>query len=391
MKKSLCILFVVVLYSSSSFALEVDDYRKMLSPVPSSAAAKSEILTRGIQGITQGTTQETTSRVDAAVAREQQPEIAMHLQFAIGSSELTPQSRMELEKLAEALSDTALRNYNFRVEGHTCNLGNASSNLALSRARAESVTEFLLYHSNLQPNQFDIAGYGESSPEVPNIDENSRRKNRRVVIRNTMTIAKKEGVTPEKKSFLEMEIFRYENHQNMPLKNGERLRSGDHYSITFTPGAHRYAYVCQMDAAGSVSVLFPDLSAQKNPLTPDNRYRIPGNDEYFTLDATVGKEQIVLLTLDAQLDDPKEACVTALMPQNGAPLVASRGVGGVTSIKPDLQQSPVDDAVSVQLCKENSAQEGVATRGVAGIKTIANKKRPETCQGMALTKFFFHE
>ncbi len=114
------------------------------------------------------------------------PSITMHLEFEYNSAKLTQQAKQELNSLASALQDETLRQHIFRVEGHTCNLGNPKYNLTLSLHRAQSVASYLVEKTGLSPDQFEVKGYGESQPVVDNSTEANRQKNRRVVFLNTL-------------------------------------------------------------------------------------------------------------------------------------------------------------------------------------------------------------
>ncbi|MEX0853917.1 MAG: OmpA family protein [Bauldia sp.] len=75
-----------------------------------------------------------------------------------------------------------------RIEGHTDSKGSDAYNQALSEDRALSVRDWLDDQENLDGSAFDIAGFGESRPAVPNErpdgsdDPDGRQKNRRVEI-----------------------------------------------------------------------------------------------------------------------------------------------------------------------------------------------------------------
>jgi len=74
------------------------------------------------------------------------------------------------------------------VEGHTCDLpihtARFASNWELSGARAAEVVRFLVGQGILE-NTVSAVACGEFYPRVPNVDEDSRRRNRRVDIQIT--------------------------------------------------------------------------------------------------------------------------------------------------------------------------------------------------------------
>lgn len=78
-----------------------------------------------------------------------------------------------------------LDNY-IRIDGHTDNepprVSVYQSNWELSAVRASAVVRFFTEKMHLDPERFSAQGFGEFRPEVPNVDKESREKNRRVEI-----------------------------------------------------------------------------------------------------------------------------------------------------------------------------------------------------------------
>jgi chemotaxis protein MotB len=102
--------------------------------------------------------------------------------FDLGSAELKSEAKknlLETIKIFEKIPNTII------VEGYTDNIPiktrEFSSNWELSLARAESVLNFIAANG-IPANRLCIAGYGEYKPIVPNTDEISRAKNRRIEI-----------------------------------------------------------------------------------------------------------------------------------------------------------------------------------------------------------------
>ncbi|MCP4353759.1 MAG: OmpA family protein [Desulfobacterales bacterium] len=114
------------------------------------------------------------------------PSVTMRLRFRKNSHELTSGAIAVLQNLGKALQSERLRNYVYRIEGHTSDLGSDAYNLALSRQRALSVRNYIVNNFDLPAEQFDVQGFGERFPLVPNEDENTRKINCRIVIKNTL-------------------------------------------------------------------------------------------------------------------------------------------------------------------------------------------------------------
>lgn len=99
--------------------------------------------------------------------------------FDVDRAEVQAPARTNLTNLAVILNkypDTLVL-----IEGHTDATGSQEHNLALSRNRAQAVSNFL---SGVQvdPTRFTIMGYGEDQPVADNESFEGRRANRRVEI-----------------------------------------------------------------------------------------------------------------------------------------------------------------------------------------------------------------
>ncbi|GAL86892.1 hypothetical protein MYP_4122 [Sporocytophaga myxococcoides] len=96
--------------------------------------------------------------------------------FDTGKSDIRPESTIELQKLIKLL----LENPSIKIEisGHTDNTGNSDANLALSKSRAQKVSEYLS-SSGIPNNRLIYKGYGSTKPIADNTTEEGRQKNRR--------------------------------------------------------------------------------------------------------------------------------------------------------------------------------------------------------------------
>lgn len=101
------------------------------------------------------------------------------LLFETGSDKIQPSSIAVLNEVADIL----LRKKELKVEisGHTDAEGDETSNLALSRKRAEAVRAYLL-SKGVDLSRLKAAGYGESKPVASNESAAGRQKNRRTEI-----------------------------------------------------------------------------------------------------------------------------------------------------------------------------------------------------------------
>src|SRR5262245_46227815 len=133
---------------------------------------------RGIGGVRQE---------DGSVQPEDEvAEIAIHIQFANNSSEISPDSIAQLQNVANALNDEKVRSYTILVEGHTDNVGSDAYNLALSERRAQAVRRYLVEKLGVSASRLRAKGYGKRRP-LPGVAQDSdegRASNRRVVFAN---------------------------------------------------------------------------------------------------------------------------------------------------------------------------------------------------------------
>lgn len=97
--------------------------------------------------------------------------------FNTGKSTLKSQSFNELDKLVNLL----IKNKNLRIEvsGHTDNVGSASVNKRISKARALTVRNYLISRG-IYAERIEYKGYGFDQPIAPNTTPDGRAKNRRV-------------------------------------------------------------------------------------------------------------------------------------------------------------------------------------------------------------------
>jgi outer membrane protein OmpA-like peptidoglycan-associated protein len=103
------------------------------------------------------------------------------LTFASGSSVVDPTYRPVLQKAKDAV-DVFPRS-RIVIEGHTDSYGSDEANLALSRARAESVGAYLTAEFGVVAYRISATGYGETRPIANNETPQGRARNRRIDLR----------------------------------------------------------------------------------------------------------------------------------------------------------------------------------------------------------------
>ena len=164
------LLAIGVLTPSGSWAQgnpSADQIVKSLTP-----NQQMETTTRGIRMVPQ-------SGKPAAA-----PSVSLNIDFATGSTELTPQARQALDQLGQALNSPKLAGDRFRVEGHTDTVGHAAMNQTLSERRAASVVQYLETRFNIASGRLQPVGMGENGLLVPTPANTPEQRNRRVRVVN---------------------------------------------------------------------------------------------------------------------------------------------------------------------------------------------------------------
>ena len=100
--------------------------------------------------------------------------------FATGRSDLSPGAAQRLDQLLQHIKQTA-KVVEIRIEGHTDNTGSDMINIPLSKARAETVRNYLVLNG-LETANIQVEGYGASRPVADNLTDIGRTKNRRVEV-----------------------------------------------------------------------------------------------------------------------------------------------------------------------------------------------------------------
>jgi cytochrome c oxidase subunit 2 len=99
-----------------------------------------------------------------------------YINFETGSATLTANSKYELDNLVTAMN--AYPALTIEVAGHTDDVGEPTSNLTLSAARAASVVNYVT-NRGIAGTRLKARGYGDTKPLVPNDSPENRAKNRR--------------------------------------------------------------------------------------------------------------------------------------------------------------------------------------------------------------------
>jgi outer membrane protein OmpA-like peptidoglycan-associated protein len=97
--------------------------------------------------------------------------------FAFSKSDLSDSAKMNLDKLATAL--TNYPNTNIEIQGHTDSRGTDEYNMGLSLRRANAVRDYLA-SQGIDGKRMTVRGFGESAPAYSNDTQEGMAQNRRV-------------------------------------------------------------------------------------------------------------------------------------------------------------------------------------------------------------------
>jgi OmpA-OmpF porin, OOP family len=122
-------------------------------------------------------------REEARVSREGNELVLrmVGLTFGSGQAEIDAAHRELLDKVRQALD--VFPSSQAVIEGHTDSYGSDELNLALSRRRAEAVSNYLAGELGVPAFRLSAVGYGETRPIANNETPQGRERNRRIDIR----------------------------------------------------------------------------------------------------------------------------------------------------------------------------------------------------------------
>lgn len=162
--------------SATAHALEIAVLRETIreGELASSLLAAASMRFEAIESLFSPTEAEVLGVGDDLLVR------ALDLGFERGSAALADRSLNMLNKLGEAQKLYAARSV--VVTGYTDSTGKAEENRLLSVSRAQTVADFLISNTGIDPQQVQVRGFGAAAPLMPNDTARGRRQNRRVEI-----------------------------------------------------------------------------------------------------------------------------------------------------------------------------------------------------------------
>lgn len=129
----------------------------------------------------QSVTYSTAAQVKEVVSNK-----SWSIEFESGKDTFSPNTTIVLEEL---LNQMSIGNLTLRITGHTDNVGDPKSNLALSNKRANAVKNFLMTNApnNFPTERIRARGYGDTQSVATNDTAEGRAKNRRVEVSQIVT------------------------------------------------------------------------------------------------------------------------------------------------------------------------------------------------------------
>lgn len=102
--------------------------------------------------------------------------------FRVNSAVLSPEAKQQLDDLAAKAANA--KAYMIEVAGHTDSTGSEGKNFRLSRARADSVVQYLAVNHKIPLRRFvSPMGYGKTDAVAENTTASGRAQNRRVEVK----------------------------------------------------------------------------------------------------------------------------------------------------------------------------------------------------------------
>jgi len=106
------------------------------------------------------------------------PRAAILISFETNSTILSDDAKRQLDVVARALGNDQLNRFSFLIEGHADPRGLAADNMRLSKARADSVREYLVTRGNVETERLVSVGKGDT--QLMNTCNVAAAENRRV-------------------------------------------------------------------------------------------------------------------------------------------------------------------------------------------------------------------
>ncbi len=191
----------------------------------------------------------------------------LNVNFETASAVLTASSNAEIKRLEQLLKSKST--VTAKLVGHTDNVGSASSNQALSQARAQAVYQALI-KAGIAANRLSYEGLGEEQPIASNASASGRSQNRRTEF---ITYGDTDGLADcnvyENRSFQKLTADAMANTTEIPAQYGsvsyQKLSADAAVSSTEIPA--EYGTRTYKKLAADASTDATETAAQYNNIT----------------------------------------------------------------------------------------------------------------------------
>jgi outer membrane protein OmpA-like peptidoglycan-associated protein len=175
---SIALILLLIVFPTKPRAEELN-HQDMVCAL--TGKCSSPFVDRRLRGLTTPAAPRPTLSFDAAV------------NFTFNSNELTPDAKTQLDKIADVLKDSDVKDADVIIAGHTDGKGSERYNQKLSERRALSVKHYLA-QTGIENKRLTATGYGKSKLLLPQDPLNPL--NRRVEFRNLKGVAPTETIKP---------------------------------------------------------------------------------------------------------------------------------------------------------------------------------------------------
>ena len=100
--------------------------------------------------------------------------------FKFGKTALPDEAKQKLDEMVSQMKQDP-KNVYLEIEGHTDNVGAATTNEKIGLARADAVKRYLYEQYQIPLHKMNVISYGKDKPVAPNKTKQGRAQNRRVV------------------------------------------------------------------------------------------------------------------------------------------------------------------------------------------------------------------
>jgi OOP family OmpA-OmpF porin len=118
------------------------------------------------------------AKVDKDGCSREKISISLNVQFDTAKADIKGKYHNNIKRVADFMK--MYPNTSAIIEGHTDTVGKEAYNIRLSKARADSVKQYLVDKFGIDASSIETIGYGPKKPVADNSTPEGKQKNRRV-------------------------------------------------------------------------------------------------------------------------------------------------------------------------------------------------------------------